>query len=82
MIYDDDIDDEHHSGWDKYVWGIHDRWGANTLRTLSIDIQLMNVRTHADQVGRQYMEDTSEVQEAKARFFKFFQFAVDGLLYK
>ena len=49
---------------------------------LSIDIQLMNVRTHADQVGRQYMEDTSEVQEAKARFFKFFQFAVDGLLYK
>jgi hypothetical protein len=33
-------------------------------------------------VGRQYIEDTSEVQEAKARFFKFFQFAVDGLLYK
>ena len=35
-----------------------------------------------DQVGRQYIEDTAEVQEAKARFFKFFQFAVDGLLYK
>merc|ERR1712126_82822 len=33
-------------------------------------------------VGRQYIEDTIEVQEAKARFFKFFQFAVDGLLYK
>jgi len=33
-------------------------------------------------VGRQYIEDTVEVQEAKARFFKFFQFAVDGLLYK
>lgn len=33
-------------------------------------------------VGRQYIEDTAEVQEAKARFFKFFQFAVDGLLYK
>jgi hypothetical protein len=33
-------------------------------------------------VGRQYIEDTSEVQQAKARFFKFFQFAVDGLLYK
>merc|ERR1711990_155895 len=30
-------------------------------------------------VGRQYIEDTAE---AKARFFKFFQFAVDGLLYK
>jgi len=33
-------------------------------------------------VGRQYIEDTVEVQEAKARFFKFFQFAMDGLLYK
>merc|ERR1712126_648190 len=33
-------------------------------------------------VGRQYIEDTAEVQAAKARFFKFFQFAVDGLLYK
>merc|ERR1711951_97061 len=33
-------------------------------------------------VGRQYIEDTAEVKEAKARFFKFFQFAVDGLLYK
>merc|ERR1712181_74199 len=33
-------------------------------------------------VGRQYIEDTAEVQEAKARFFKFFQFAMDGLLYK
>ena len=35
-----------------------------------------------NQVGRQYIEDTAEVQAAKARFFKFFQFAVDGLLYK
>ena len=33
-------------------------------------------------VGRQYIEDTTEVQQAKERFFKFFQFAVDGLLYK
>merc|ERR1711962_764427 len=33
-------------------------------------------------VGRQYIEDTAEVRAAKARFFKFFQFAVDGLLYK
>ena len=38
--------------------------------------------TFTGQVGRQYIEDTAEVQEAKARFFKFFQFAVDGLLYK
>lgn len=38
--------------------------------------------TDDNQVGRQYIEDTAEVKEAKARFFKFFQFAVDGLLYK
>merc|ERR1711913_154772 len=35
-----------------------------------------------DTVEVAYLEDTAEVKEAKARFFKFFQFAVDGLLYK
>merc|ERR1711928_242187 len=40
------------------------------------------VDAEAGIVGRQYIEDTAEVQAAKARFFKFFQFAVDGLLYK
>ena len=57
------------------------RWAGNTIYLHNIK---MNIRmgTHSNQVGRQYIEDTSEVQEAKARFFKFFQFAVDGLLYK
>merc|ERR1712002_1320927 len=33
-------------------------------------------------IGAQYLEDTQEVKEAKARFFKFFQFVLDGMLYK
>ena len=38
-------------------------------------VQLMGAKGTQDEVVRL-------VQEAKARFFKFFQFAVDGLLYK
>merc|ERR1719244_505785 len=33
-------------------------------------------------IGAQYIEDTQEVKDAKARFFKFFQFVLDGMLYK
>merc|ERR1711970_812834 len=33
-------------------------------------------------IGAQYLEDTQEVKDAKARFFKFFQFVLDGMLYK
>lgn len=36
----------------------------------------------AGKVGRQYLEDTPEVKKAKEEFFTFFQFAMDGLLYK
>merc|ERR1712106_1201158 len=33
-------------------------------------------------IGAQYLEDTAEVKAAKERFFKFFQFVLDGMLYK
>merc|ERR1712106_600100 len=33
-------------------------------------------------IGAQYLEDTAEVKAAKKRFFKFFQFVLDGMLYK
>merc|ERR1739841_417911 len=33
-------------------------------------------------VERAYLEDTTEVKEAKERFFRFFDFAMRGLLYK
>ena len=33
-------------------------------------------------VGRQYIKDTEEVTAAKERFFRFFDFAMSGLLYK
>ena len=36
----------------------------------------------AGKVGAQYIEDTDEVKAAKERFFKFFQFVLDGMLYK
>merc|ERR1719420_999240 len=38
--------------------------------------------TKSGKIGAQYLEDTQEVKEAKARFFKFFQFVLDGMLYK
>ena len=34
----------------------------------------------AGKVGAQYIEDTAEVKTAKERFFKFFQFVLDGML--
>jgi len=36
----------------------------------------------AGKVGAQYIEDTPAVKKAKERFFKFFQFVLDGMLYK
>lgn len=36
----------------------------------------------AGKIGAQYIEDTAEVKAAKERFFRFFDFAVQGLLYK
>merc|ERR1711915_255006 len=36
----------------------------------------------AGKIGAQYIEDTPAVKKAKERFFKFFQFVLDGMLYK
>jgi len=36
----------------------------------------------AGKVGAQYLEETSEVKVAKERFFKYFKFVLDGMLYK
>ena len=36
----------------------------------------------AGKVGAQYLEDTPEVKAAKERFFKYFNFVLDGMLYK
>merc|ERR1719495_590312 len=33
-------------------------------------------------IGAQYIDDTPEVKAAKARFHKFFNFVLDGMLYK
>merc|ERR1711955_43843 len=36
----------------------------------------------AGKIGAQYLEDTSDVKAAKERFFRFFEFALSGMLYK
>jgi len=36
----------------------------------------------AGKIEAQYLEDTPEVKKAKERFFKFFKFVLDGMLYK